>query len=69
MAPGATDTALLADADNDVRAAVAAAIPMGRLATAGDIADVTLFLCSDQARHITGQILVVDGGSALGTAT
>jgi NAD(P)-dependent dehydrogenase (short-subunit alcohol dehydrogenase family) len=69
VAPGATDTALLADADDDVRAAVAAAIPIGRLATAGDIADVTLFLCSDQARHITGQILVVDGGSALGTVT
>jgi len=69
VAPGATDTALLAEADDDVRAAVTASIPIGRLATPDDIADVTLFLCSDQARHVTGQILAVDGGSALGTAT
>ena len=69
VAPGATDTALLAEADDDVRAAVTASIPIGRLAMPDDIADVTLFLCSDQARHITGQILAVDGGSALGTAT
>lgn len=69
VAPGATDTALLADADDDVRAAVTASIPVGGLATASDIAESTLFLCSDGARHITGQILVVDGGSVLGTAT
>lgn len=68
VAPGATDSALLAAADDDVRAAVTASIPLVRLAAPEDIADVTLFLCSDHAKHVTGQIVLVDGGSALGTA-
>ena len=37
-------------------------IPMGRLATPDDIAATVLFLASDDARYITGQTLVVDGG-------
>ena len=65
----ATDTALLAEADDDVRVAVTAVIPLGRKATATDIADMTLFLPSEHARHVTGQIVVVDGGSTLGVAT
>lgn len=36
--------------------------PMGRAATTADIAQAALFLVSDQARHITGQSLVIDGG-------
>ncbi|MGV3504830.1 MAG: SDR family NAD(P)-dependent oxidoreductase [Adhaeribacter sp.] len=36
--------------------------PLGRPASVGDIAQAALFLVSDQARHITGQSLVVDGG-------
>jgi glucose 1-dehydrogenase len=36
--------------------------PMGRPATTGDIANAALFLVSEQARHITGQSLVIDGG-------
>lgn len=37
-------------------------IPMGRFAEPGEIADAVVFLCSDQARFITGQVLAVDGG-------
>jgi NAD(P)-dependent dehydrogenase (short-subunit alcohol dehydrogenase family) len=37
-------------------------IPMGRLAEPEEVADAVLFLCSDQARFITGQLLYVDGG-------
>lgn len=37
-------------------------IPLGRLAEPSEIADAVAFLCSDQARFITGQILAVDGG-------
>jgi NAD(P)-dependent dehydrogenase (short-subunit alcohol dehydrogenase family) len=36
--------------------------PAGRIGTTDDIADLTLFLCSPQARHIVGQTIVVDGG-------
>jgi NAD(P)-dependent dehydrogenase (short-subunit alcohol dehydrogenase family) len=38
---------------------------LGRLAEAEDIAHVVSFLCSDEARHITGQTLIVDGGLSL----
>jgi len=40
-------------------------IPLGRVASAEDIADVVLFLLSDQARHITMQEVRVDGGATL----
>ncbi|BCO08180.1 enoyl-[acyl-carrier-protein] reductase [NADPH] FabL [Desulfolithobacter dissulfuricans] len=39
--------------------------PMGRLTTPDDVADVALFLCSDLARMIHGQTVVVDGGYAI----
>ena len=39
--------------------------PIGRVGEPEDIADVVLFLCSDLARFITGQTLVVDGGMTL----
>ncbi len=38
------------------------AFPMGRFAAPSEIADAVVFLCSDQARFITGQVLAVDGG-------
>ena len=40
-------------------------MPLGRLGTAEEIADVALFLASDMARWITGQVIVVDGGETL----
>ena len=40
-------------------------IPLGRVATADDCAGPIAFLCSDLARHITGEILNVNGGSVL----
>ncbi len=44
---------------------IAAAIPLGRIASARDIAGPIVFLCSDLARHVTGEILNVNGGSVL----
>jgi acetoacetyl-CoA reductase/3-oxoacyl-[acyl-carrier protein] reductase len=35
---------------------------LGRLATVEDCADLVAFLCSDRARHITGEVIQVDGG-------
>jgi 3-oxoacyl-[acyl-carrier protein] reductase len=49
----------------DGRAMVEKTIPLGRVATAEDIAAPIVFLCSDRARHITGEILNVNGGSVL----
>jgi 3-oxoacyl-[acyl-carrier protein] reductase len=66
VAPGWVDTEMVADAlDAGGRAKIAAAIPIGRVASARDIAGPITFLCSDLARHITGEILNVNGGSVL----
>ena len=43
-----------------------ASIPFGRMGAPQDIADVALFLASDQARWVTGQTISVDGGQLLG---
>ena len=41
-------------------------IPLGRYGEADDIADVILFLCSDGARYVSGQTVIVDGGVTVG---
>lgn len=41
-------------------------IPMGRVGEPEDVADVSVFLASEEARYITGQVLVVDGGLLVG---
>jgi meso-butanediol dehydrogenase / (S,S)-butanediol dehydrogenase / diacetyl reductase len=68
LCPGIIDTPMLrefADAMPDPAAAWAsfgAAQPMGRLGTAEECADAALWLCSDEARFVTGVALPVDGG-------
>jgi glucose 1-dehydrogenase len=61
VAPGATLTERTA-ADADYAATWQRLTPMGRAATPSDIASAVLFLAGPEARHITGQTLVVDGG-------
>ena len=46
--------------------AAAGFIPLGRVGEPEEVADVALFLASDAARYITGQVLVVDGGLLVG---
>jgi 3-oxoacyl-[acyl-carrier protein] reductase len=66
VAPGWVDTEMVADAMASAgRAKVDASIPIGRIASADDIAGPVVFLCSSLARHITGEILNVNGGSVL----
>ncbi len=66
VAPGWVDTDMVAQAlDAGGREKIAAAIPIGRVATARDIAGPITFLCSELARHVTGEILNVNGGSVL----
>jgi NAD(P)-dependent dehydrogenase (short-subunit alcohol dehydrogenase family)/3-oxoacyl-(acyl-carrier-protein) synthase len=52
------------ESENTKRSSVAAT-PMKRLATANDMADLVLFLASDAARWITGQVVIADGGLSL----
>ena len=49
---------------DDVLAAVAVHVPLGRIGETQDIADACLFLLSDKASFITGTELLVDGGCA-----
>ena len=62
VAPGWVDTDMARPALND---AIPKTIPLGRVASADDIAGPIVFLCSPLARHITGEILNVNGGSVL----
>jgi 3-oxoacyl-[acyl-carrier protein] reductase len=67
VAPGwiDTDMATPALAANGVLEQVVAQIPLGRIGSADDIAGPIVFLCSPLSRHITGEILNVNGGSVL----
>lgn len=66
VAPGWVDTELsAAPLGGDERDAIVAAIPLGRVAGPEDVADAIAFLASDRARHVTGEILNVNGGSVL----
>jgi 3-oxoacyl-[acyl-carrier protein] reductase len=66
VAPGWVDTAMSASAyEGGRRDAVAASIPLGRIATAEDVAGPILFLLSNLARHVTGEVINVNGGSVL----
>jgi len=47
------------------RARIEAEIPLGRVASVEDVAGPIVFLCSDLARHVTGEVLNVNGGSVL----
>ncbi len=61
IAPGATLTERTLE-DPDYETIWSAITPMGRPARVDDIANTALFLVSNEARHITGQTLIVDGG-------
>jgi glucose 1-dehydrogenase len=61
IAPGATLTERTLE-DKEYTQTWSRITPMGRPATVDDIAHAALFLVSDQARHITGQSLIIDGG-------
>jgi NAD(P)-dependent dehydrogenase (short-subunit alcohol dehydrogenase family) len=51
---------------DEVRAEHVAAIPLGRVGRAEELADVVVFLCSDRASFVTGSIVRVDGGAVRG---
>lgn len=62
VAPGPTQTGWISD---DLEKTVIPSIPMGKLIQPEDIAETILFLASEQARMITGQVIKVSGGHAL----
>lgn len=62
IAPGATLTERTLADDPDYDAHWSGVTPTGRVGTVEDIVAAALFLCSAEARHVTGQTIVVDGG-------
>ncbi len=65
VAPGYIDTDMTSAMPADAKTALSASIPLERLGTPADIANMVTFLASDLASYITGQVFVVDGGLAM----
>ena len=65
VAPGFIDTDMTQGLPAEARQAILAQIPLARLGSGDDVAGAVLFLASDLARYITGQVLVVDGGMVM----
>ncbi len=59
IAPGPVQTGYILPEDEK---SIAQSTPLGRVGKPEDVADVTIFLCSEQARWLTGQLLYVGGG-------
>jgi 3-oxoacyl-[acyl-carrier protein] reductase len=62
VAPGWIDTAMTDSLPESVRESILKQIPLGRLGKAEDVAGAVVFLCSEEASYITGQVLTIDGG-------
>ena len=62
VAPGLIETEMVKEAPQKVRDMALAEIVLGRLGLPEEVAYVVTFLCTDKARHITGQVIQVDGG-------
>ena len=66
VAPGFVRTEFTQHTSEELVARARGNTSLGRLAEPDDVAQVIVFLCSDAARHITGEIIRVDGGQGLG---
>jgi len=62
IAPGFIQTDMTQALADDVKKEMLKLIPLGKFGTAGDVADLTVYLVSDSSAYITGQVIQVDGG-------
>ena len=65
IAPGFIETDMTAALPDEARATLLQDIALGRLGRPEDVANAVLFLASDLAAYVTGQVLVVDGGMVI----
>lgn len=68
IAPGLIDTPMLASMNASARDKLATRVPVGHIGKAADVAVAAAFLCSEEARYITGVVLDVDGGISIGSS-
>lgn len=62
VSPGPTETELSAKLPEEMREHVARSSALGRIGAPEDVSDAILFFASDYSRHVTGQMILVDGG-------
>jgi NAD(P)-dependent dehydrogenase (short-subunit alcohol dehydrogenase family) len=62
VAPGLVRTEMTAKLPKEILERAVAETALGRIAEPEDVARVVVFLCSDRARHVTGEVIRVDGG-------
>ena len=62
LAPGYITTSMVDELNEETREKILSNIPMGRFGTPEDVAEAVVFLASDGASYITGQVLTIDGG-------
>lgn len=65
VAPGFIQTVMTEEMPEQAKANIAEKIPLRRLGTPEDVAEVVLFLCTEASSYITGQVIVVDGGMVM----
>ena len=66
VAPGFADTDMTAELGEDRKKAILAGVPLGRIASADEVAGVVQFLAGPDAAYITGAVIPVDGGLGMG---
>lgn len=64
IAPGIFNTAIISSLDEQGRAFLDSQVPMGRIGEPEEMANLALFLASDESSYITGQVYIIDGGRA-----
>ncbi len=65
VSPGPTDTELSRTLPQEMRERVAESSALGHIGSSEDVADAILFFASDYSRHVTGQMILADGGIAM----